>query len=91
MSLVAWEDHSVSRRDLAHVLDALHRLSGGVAGVAVTVADIDEAIGRAGGDVRTPWNLQSLADDGRVEPVQDGTWALTVAGTTWIAEDRELS
>lgn len=44
------------------------------------VAEIDEAIGRGYGDMRTPLNLQSLADEGLAEPLADGTWALTPDG-----------
>jgi hypothetical protein len=81
----------MSRRDLAHVLTALAALSGERAGVGVAVADIDEAIGRHGHDMRTPLNLADLAADGRVARLGDGTWALTAAGLEWIAQDRELS
>jgi hypothetical protein len=81
----------VSRRDLVHVLDALWRLSGGEPGAGVAVADIDAAIGRAGGDMRTPLNLQSLSDDGRAAQLPDGTWALTPEGIAWLEQDRDLS
>jgi hypothetical protein len=81
----------VSRRDLLHVLDALWRLSNGAAGVGVPVAGIDEAIGRGHDDMRTPLNLQSLADDGRAVRLPDGTWALTPEGVAWLKQDRELS
>ena len=81
----------MSRRDLAHVLTALWNLSGAAPDVAVNVADIDTAIGRGHGDMRTPLNLQSLADDGIVVAVGAGAWALTPAGIARIAEDRELS
>jgi hypothetical protein len=81
----------VSRRDLVHLLDALWRLSDGVAGVGVRVGDLDQAIGRGHGDMRTPLNLQSLSDDGLVVPVPDGGWALTAQGIAWLKEDRELS
>ena len=81
----------MSRRDLLHVLTALSRSSGGKPDVGVPVAEIDEAIGRGHGDMRTPLNLQSLADDGRAVRLPDGTWALTGAGLAWLAEDRELS
>jgi hypothetical protein len=81
----------VSRRDLLHVLDALWRLSNGAAGAGVPVAGIDEAIGRGHDDMRTPLNLQSLADDGRAVRLPDGTWALTPEGVAWLKQDRELS
>jgi hypothetical protein len=56
------------------------------------VADIEEAIGRGHGDMRTPLNLQSLRDDGLVErSSDDDAWALTHEGIAWIREDRELS
>ena len=85
------DDRWVSRRDLLHVLNALWRLSGGVPDVGVPVANIDEAIGRGHGDMRTPLDLQSLSDDGRAYRVPDGAWALTPAGFAWLAEDRALS
>jgi len=81
----------MSRRDLAHVMTALWRLSGQRPDVAVRVADIDEAIGRGRNDMRTPLNLQSLRDDQLVIARADGTWALTPQGVDWIVEDRELS
>jgi hypothetical protein len=81
----------MSRRDLAHVMTALWNLSGAKAGVAVPVADLDEAIGRGRGDMRTPLNLRSLAADGIVEALAAGDWALTPEGLARIAEDRELS
>lgn len=81
----------MSRRDLAHVLDVLWERTGGEADVGVAVADIDAAIGRGHGDMRTPLNLQSLADDGRAARLPDGRWALTPAGVAWLREDRELS
>jgi hypothetical protein len=84
------DDRSVSRRDLAHVLTALWNLSGGKPDVEVKVADIDEAIGRSHRDMRTPLNLQSLAEQGLVAASADG-WALTPQGVDWIVQDRELS
>ena len=81
----------MSRRDLVRVLEALWRLSNGVPEVGVPVVDLDRAIGRGHGDMRTPLNLQSLADDGLVAPVSDGDWALTAQGVAWLKEDRELS
>jgi len=80
----------MSRRDLAHVLTALWNLSGAAPDVAVKVADIDEAIGRGHGDMRTPLNLQSLAEQGLVAAA-GGDWALTPQGVEWIVQDRELS
>ena len=81
----------MSRRDLAHVMTALHDLSGGRAGMAVDIAAIDEAIGRGRRDMRTPLNLADLAADGLVASPADGTWALTDDGIAWIRRDRELS
>jgi len=81
----------VSRRDLARILDVLWRLSGGAPDVGVRVADIDEAIGRGHGDMRTPLNLQSLSDDGRAVQLDEGSWALTPQGIAWLKEDHELS
>ena len=81
----------VSRRDLAHAMTALWDLTGGTAGVPVAAAAVNEAIGRGRGDMRTPLNLQSLADAGIVEALADGGWALTPQGVATIAEDRELS
>jgi hypothetical protein len=87
------DDRSVSRRDLAHVLNALWNLSGGKADVPVKVADVDEAIGRSHRDMRTPLNLQSLAEQGLVAPADAaaGGWALTPQGIESIVQDRELS
>lgn len=81
----------MSRRDLAHILDALWRLSNGAADVGVPVTRIDDAIGRGHGDMRTPLNLQSLADAGLAVRLSDGAWALTPQGIAWLKEDRELS
>jgi hypothetical protein len=81
----------MSRRDLAHVMTALWNLSGAAPGVTVAVVDVDEAIGRGRGDMRTPLNLQSLADQGLVVASGDGGWALTPEGVAWIVQDRELS
>jgi hypothetical protein len=80
----------MSRRDLAHVLTALWNLSGAAPDVTVKVADIDRAIGRGHGDMRTPLNLQSLAEQGLVVAAAGG-WALTPQGIEWIVQDRELS
>jgi len=71
-------------------MDALWDLSGGKADVGVTVADIDEAIGRGHDDMRTPLNLGSLRDDGRAAELDDGRWALTPYGVEWLKEDRSL-
>jgi hypothetical protein len=81
----------VSRRDLAHVMTALWDLSGAAADVAVDVAAIDDAIGRGRNDMRTPLNLESLAQDGLVVAGGEGRWALTAQGVAWIVQDRELS
>jgi hypothetical protein len=81
----------MSRRDLAHVMTALWELTGGKAGVPVDVAAVDKAIGRGRGDMRTPLNLQSLADAGITEALAAGGWTLTPQGIATIAEDRELS
>ena len=89
--LTVCDHRSVSRRDLVHILDALWRLSGGKADVGVPLADIEQAIGRGHGDMRTPLNLQSLADDGRAVRLPEGTWALTPQGVAWLKQDRELS
>ncbi len=55
------------------------------------MADIEDAIGRGSGDMRTPLNLQSLADDGLAVRLTDGMWALTPQGVAWREEDRALS
>jgi hypothetical protein len=81
----------VSRRDLVHVLTALWRLSSGNPDVGVPVAQIDEAIGRGHGDMRTPLNLQSLSDERLAVRLPEGTWALTPQGLAWLKQDRELS
>ena len=72
-------------------MTALWNLSGAAAGVPIEVAALDEAIGRGRGDMRTPLNLGSLADDGRAVRLDDGDWALTAEGVAWIRADRELS
>ena len=72
-------------------MTALWNLSGAAPDVAVDVAAIDDAIGRGRNDMRTPLNLESLAQDGLVNAVGDGGWALTAQGVAWIVEDRELS
>ena len=81
----------MSRRDLVHVLEALWRLSGGEPEVGVAVAEIEEAIGRGHGDMRTPLNLQSLSEDGLAVRLREGTWALMPRGVAWFKQDRELS
>ena len=85
------DDRLVSRRDLVHVLTALWRLSRGNPDVGVPVAEIDEAIGRGHGDMRTPLNLQSLSDERLALRLPEGTWALTPQGLAWLKQDRELS
>jgi hypothetical protein len=55
------------------------------------VADIDQAIGRGHGDMRTPLNLQSLEEEGLAVRLAESTWALTPEGIAWLREDRELS
>jgi hypothetical protein len=81
----------VSRRDLARLRNALWTLSNGVPGVGVGVAELDEAISRGHGDMRTPLNLASLADEHHAVGLPDGSWALTPEGVAWIEQDRELS
>jgi hypothetical protein len=81
----------MSRRDLARILYALGRLSSGKPGVAVAVAEIDEAIGRGHGDMRTPLNLQSLSEEGLAVELREGSWSLTPQGIAWLKQDRELS
>ena len=81
----------MSRRDLARILNALWRASGGVAERGVAVADIDQAIGRGHGDMRTPLNLQSLREEGLAVQLDESTWALTPEGVAWLKQDRELS
>lgn len=81
----------MSRRDLVHVLGALWDLSSGDPAVSVSVAAIDDAIGRGHRDMRTPLDLQSLNDEGLVAPHPDGRWGLTAQGVAWIEQDRELS
>jgi hypothetical protein len=72
-------------------MTALWDLSGGRADVGVPVADIDVAIGRGVGDMRTSLNLASLSDDGRAAEFADGSWALTLDGVAWLKQDRDLS
>jgi hypothetical protein len=72
-------------------LDALSRLSRDAPETGVPVADIDEAIGRGHGDMRTPLNLQSLSEQHLAVRLADGTWALTSQGIAWLKQDRELS
>jgi hypothetical protein len=55
------------------------------------VAEIDEAIGRGHGDMRTPLNLQSLSDESLAVRLPDGTWALTPQCIAWLKRDRVLS
>jgi hypothetical protein len=72
-------------------LDAISRLSRDDPQVGVSVADIDRVIGRADGDMRTPLNLQSLADENHVMKLPDASWTLTAEGLAWLTQDRELS
>ena len=44
------------------------------------VVDIEQAIGRGHGDMRTPLNLQSLDDETLVVRLPKGAWALQAAG-----------
>ena len=81
----------MSRRDLAHVMNALRELWTGDPAAGVPVSQVDDAIGRGRNDMRTPLNLQSLAGDGLVAALPDGTWTLTPRGIAWLEEDRELS
>ena len=55
------------------------------------VAQIDEAIGRGHGDMRTPLNLQSLSEERLAASLPDGTWVVTTHGLAWLKQDRELS
>jgi hypothetical protein len=89
--LVACDHVTVSRRDLLHVLTALSDLADGKPGIPVTIAAIDEAIGRGRADMRTPLNLASLAADGLAEPSADGTWSLTDAGAQRHREDEDYA
>ncbi|MCW3004403.1 MAG: hypothetical protein JWQ20_3701 [Conexibacter sp.] len=77
----------MSRRDLAHVSTALWNLSGGAAGAGVAIGDVDQAIGRARDDMRTPLNLHALYTEGLVEQLGDGTWALTDEGVQRHRDD----
>jgi len=81
----------MSRRDLANLSTALWNLTGGQADVAVDVDEINEAIGRGRGDMRTALNLQTLADQGFVVAPDEKRWALTPEGVASIDEDRRLS
>jgi hypothetical protein len=81
----------MSRRDLLHVLTALAELAGNEPGEPVTVAAIDEAVGRGRDDMRTPLNLASLQADGLVEANADGTWSLTPAGADRHREDEDYA
>jgi hypothetical protein len=55
------------------------------------VADIDQAIGRGHGDMRTPLNLQSLSEERLAVRLDESTWALTPEGVAWLKQDREIS
>jgi hypothetical protein len=76
---------------LVYVLNALWRLSNGNTDVGVSVVEVDDAIGRGHGDMRTPLNLQSLSDERLAVRLPEGTWALTPHGIAWLKQDRELS
>jgi hypothetical protein len=82
---------AMSRRDLLHVLTALAELAGGEPDVPVTLAALDEAIGRGRDDMRTPLNLASLAADDLVAANADGTWSLTTTGATRHREDEDYA
>jgi hypothetical protein len=81
----------MSRRDLLHILSALAELAGGEPDVPVTVAAIDEAVGRGRADMRTPLNLASLAADDLAAQNPDGTWSLTTAGAQRHREDEDYA
>ena len=81
----------VSQRDLAHLMTALADAAHAQADVGVSVADLDEAIGRGRDDMRTPLNLASLEAEGLVRRLVGGLWALTPAGVEWLREDEALS
>jgi hypothetical protein len=81
----------MSRRDLLHVLTALAELAGGEPDVPITVAAIDEAIGRGRADMRTPLNLASLEADGLAVAGEDGTWSLTEAGAQRHRDDEDYA
>jgi hypothetical protein len=66
-------------------------MSGGEPGVGVPVVQIEEAIGRGYGDMRTPLNPQSLSEEGLAARLPDGSGALTAAGGAWLKRDRGLS
>ena len=55
------------------------------------MAEIDQAIGRGRGDMRTPLNLESLSGDGLVIEAAGGGWSLTAEGIDWLAQDAQLS
>ena len=55
------------------------------------MVQIDEAIGRGYGDMRTPLNLGSLGEAGLAVRLDEGSWALTAEGVAWLKQDRELS
>jgi hypothetical protein len=80
----------MSRRDLAHIMNALADAAHAEVGVGVPVAVLDHAIGRATGDMRTPLNLQSLEAEGLVQRTGEGLWALTEAGVQRLRDDAEM-
>jgi hypothetical protein len=53
--------------------------------------DLTQATGRGRADMRTPLNLQLLEEEGLVEQVGTGVWALTEVGVQRLREDAELS
>jgi hypothetical protein len=81
----------MSRRDLLHVLTALVELAGDAPGVPVTVAALDERIGRGRGDMRTSLNLASLAADGLVEQAGAASWSATPAGVARHRDDEDYA
>jgi hypothetical protein len=81
----------MSRRDLLHVLTALAELAGNAPDVPVTVAAIDERVGRGRADMRTPLNLASLAGEGLANHHADGTWSATAAGIARHHDDEDYA
>lgn len=81
----------MSRRDLLHVLTALAELAGNEPGVPVSIAALDERIGRGRADMRTPLNLASLAADGLAEQFDATTWSPTPAGIARHGEDEDYA
>lgn len=81
----------MSRRDLLHVLTALAALAEDEPGVPVSIAALDERVGRGRQDMRTPLDLANLAAEGLVEDRGAGTWALTEAGAQRHREDEDYA